>query len=90
MPIYKFYCVGCREEEERILLMSERDSPQECTCGAKLQRIMTLPAPARIVVTGREKALKTLNKEDGYDLPARPHDRPRMEKAMARGLGLAY
>ena len=67
--------------------MEERDAPQEClSCHSLMERRISLPWPAIFITTGRDKVLKTLNAEGGYNLPARPKDRPRMEKALARGL----
>lgn len=66
--------------------MSERNNRRVHSCGADMERLMSLPALAIFPMTGRDNVLKTLNKEDGYDLPARKGDRPRMEQALAKGL----
>lgn len=58
------------------------------SCGGVMERLMSLPAPAIFPMTGRDNVLKTLNKEDGYDLPTQRSDRPRMEQALAKGLDL--
>lgn len=86
MPIYSYRCPDCLEEEEVILPMAERNNRRLHSCGATMERLMSLPAPAQYPLTGRDKVLSTLNKEGSYDLPTQPADRPRMEAAMARGL----
>ena len=87
MPIYEFKCPNCLSEREVILPMEERDTPVECLgCHSLMERRISLPRPAIFITTGRDKVLKTLNAEDGFRLPARPKDRPRMEAALARGL----
>jgi len=86
MPIYKFRCPDCLKEEEAILPMANRNDARIHSCGAVMERLMSPPAPATFPETGRDKVLKTLNKEGGYALPTQPSDRPRMERAMAKGL----
>jgi len=86
MPIYRYYCAECLEEQELILSIAESDNTRFHTCGSRMERLPTLPAPAQFPVTGKDKAFKVLNRQDGHDLPARLHDRPRMEQAMVRGL----
>ena len=42
--------------------------------------------PARTKETGKDHVLQTLNGENGKGFPCTPRDRPRMERAMAKGL----
>ncbi len=88
MPIYRYYCAECQVEEDVIVPMREMNTARNHTCGSRMERLPTSPAPAQFPLTGRDKVLHTLNKEKGLDLPARPEDRPRMERAMARGLNV--
>jgi len=74
------------EEEEKILLMGDRDNAIIHSCGAVMERLMSLPAPATIPLNGRDKVLKTLNKEDGWSFPGGDKHRSRYENAMAHDL----
>lgn len=85
MPIYRFRCSVCREDEEVILPMAERGNPR-IHCGIEMRRVLEVPAPAITPMTGRDISLKTLNGEDGHDFPTREGDRQRMEMALAKGL----
>jgi len=42
MPLYEFRC-ECGAEFERYLPVSGYDTPQECQCGAKARRIISIP-----------------------------------------------
>lgn len=86
MPIYEFRCPECLREEERLLLVADRNVPQVHSCGATMKRLMSIPLPAIVSLTGRDISFQTLNKEDGRDFPTRAGDRQRMEMAMVRGL----
>lgn len=86
MSLYRFRCNECGKDTDKFLPMIDRNLPQECECGGRLERLMSTPN-VLVPVTGREQVLKTLNKEEGGDhLPTVPSDRPRMEAALARGL----
>ena len=86
MPIYRFRCPYCLEEEEVILPIANRNDLRVHSCGAVMERLMSVPAPAIFPTTGRDTVLKTLNKEDGYDFPGGDKHRPRYEQVMAKGL----
>jgi putative FmdB family regulatory protein len=86
MPIYRFRCPDCLKEEEVILPMSERNNRRVHSCGAVMERLMSVPAPAIFLETGRDTVLDTLNKGGGHNFPGGDKHRPRYEQAMAKGL----
>ena len=89
MPIYEYQCPECSCEQEVILPFSEANVVQMCSqCGKPTERIMSCPSSySASVLTGRDKVLKTLNKEEGgYSLPGGGMHRARYERAFARGL----
>jgi len=86
MPIYRFRCPNCLEEEEILLPMTERNNARLHSCGAVMERLVSLPSLVIFPLTGRDKVLKTLNKEEGWSFPGGEKHRPRYEKAMATGL----
>lgn len=64
--------------------MDDLTIAQRCLkCGEVLRRLVT-PFSFCFPVGNRDKVLKALNGE--IPLPATPQDRPRLEKALARGL----
>jgi len=88
MPIYEYRCPECGHEQQAILPFSSIDLLQICAdCGRETNRKISLPQPAIIVATGRERVLGTLNQEAGApDFPGGDMHRPRYEAAMAKGL----
>jgi len=90
MPIYEYRCPECGHEQEAILPVSEVTVVQLCSnCGKLTERRISLPYPAIVLVGGRERVLKTLNKEEGgYSFPGGDMHRPRYEQAMAKSLDL--
>ena len=86
MPIYDFECPECNKRDERFLSMDNRDISQDCTCGHRMVRVMSLPSLPIVTITGRDKVLKTLNKEGGYSLPGNGKHDARYEQALAKGL----
>jgi len=86
MPIYNFRCSECLEEEEILLPMADRNNTRIHSCGAVMERLMSLPALAIIPETSRDKVRATLNKEKGYDFPGGTKHRPRYEQMMSKGL----
>jgi putative FmdB family regulatory protein len=85
MPLYEFKCGSCGVQQDEFRSVNEASMPLTCNCGGTMNRLFT-PSVIRSPLTGKDKAYKVLNREDGADLPARPYDRPRMEQAMLRGL----
>lgn len=86
MPIYRFRCPDCLKEEEVILLMANRNDTRVHSCGAVMERLMSIPCPAIFKIYGKDTVLKTLNKEDGHGFPGGDKHRPRYEQTMAKGL----
>jgi len=85
MPIYEYRCDKCQVNEDALLTMEGRDSPRVHSCGDSMRRLMSL-VTFTTPITSRGKILNTLNRDDGYKLPAKEKDRPRIEQALARGL----
>ena len=87
MPIYRFRCPQCLEEEEALVPMANRNDSRFHSCGAVMQRLISAPCLTIIKVYGRDSVLDTLNGEDRY---ARKDGRPvrsnRSQMALARGL----
>lgn len=88
MPIYEYRCPECGHEQEAVLSFDEFNLLQLCSeCGKPTERRISLPHPSKIPVGGREKVLKTLNKEEGgYKYPGGDMHRARYDQAMAKGL----
>ena len=88
MPTYEYECPECGNKQEVIRPFSEAMSVQLCSnCGKPTKRMISLPHRAVVSVGGREKVLKTLNKEEGgYGFPGGDMHRPRYEQAMAKSL----
>ena len=85
MPIYEYRCDKCEAEREAILPFSESDIRQNCDCGREMRKVPSL-AHSITPFTGKDKVLKTLNKEGGFDFPGGDKHRKRYEKSFARGL----
>lgn len=88
MPIYEYHCPNCDCKQEKILSFSEAGIDQLCqNCGIVMKQLVSIPAPAIMVVTNREKAMKGLNKEEGgYIFPGGENHRKRYEQVMWEGL----
>lgn len=88
MPLYEYRCPECGCEQQAILPFSSIDFAQICVnCGAGTNRRISLPQPAIIKATGRERVLGTLNQEPGApDFPGGDMHRPRYEAVMSKGL----
>jgi len=87
MPIYEYRCPECRNLQESFKSISKYNDPEVCEkCGSLSSRIVSLPGLSVIPLTGKDKVLKTLNKEDGRRLPTNPSDMPRLESALSKGL----
>ena len=85
MPVYRFRCDSCLQEEDVLLPISERDIIRFHSCGSPMKRLFTT-FHFTLPLTGKDKVLKTLNKEDGADFPGGKKHRQRYEQAMAKGL----
>jgi len=88
MPIYEYRCPECGHEQEAILPLSEVMVVQLCSsCGKPTERRISVPQPAIFPIGGRERVLKTLNREEGgYKYPGGDMHRARYDQAMAKGL----
>jgi len=88
MALYEYRCTGCGREQEMILPMAEASAPQSCPgCGADLERKFSLPRPAVIRVTNRQKLLRGLNNErGGYRFPGAKQHGNRYANAIWGGL----
>ena len=82
MPVYNFHCV-CGADEEVVLPINDRNTPQVHSCGAVMERVMSVPAPAIFVPTANGMALDTLN--SGKAVPNRWY-KSKAEKLAAAGL----
>jgi len=38
MPTYNFKCTECKKISEQTLLMVNRNNPENCSCGGKVER----------------------------------------------------
>lgn len=84
MPIYIYHCSRCDEDTEILHSMDELGVPRiHQRCGSPMERLVA-PCSFCIPETNKDRALRTLNGE--VPLPTTPEDRPRMEKAFAKGL----
>jgi putative FmdB family regulatory protein len=86
MPLYEYRCDDCGKVEDVFFHMGRAVRHLSCSCGKVMRRVFTPFAGINLPTTGRNKLLNALNKEHGYDLPSRPENRSRMEKAVAKGL----
>jgi len=86
MALYGYKCSSCGKERDVFIPMNNTKEPIGCSCGGKMLRIFSPPLRINIPVKHKDILVNALNKDDGFDIPARPEHRPRMEKALARGL----
>jgi len=88
MPTYEYRCPECGARQEVVLPFSQATEMQICVnCGKHTRRVFSIPYPAAIPYTGRDKVLSALNKEKGgYSLPGDLRHRERYEQAMSKGL----
>ena len=85
MPIYEFVCDYCGKELEEYLFYDECGKRMECSCGKDMRRRFSI-CSVSIPLTGKDKVLKTLSKEDGFDFHGGDKHRKRYEQTMAKGL----
>lgn len=83
MPIYVYKCLACNEEVEVVHSMRDLDLPYFHSCGTIMARLPTTFSFS-FPIGNRDHVLKALNGE--LPLPATRQDRPRIEKALAKGL----
>jgi len=87
MPVYEFRCPECLEKEEDTIPMADRNDTRVHSCGAVMERLISLPSLAILKVYGRDTLLDTLNAEhkrpvvDGTPVRSR-----RSHEALTRGL----
>jgi len=62
MPIYRYRCPDCHNEDEQLLFMEDRDKSLNCKCGGKLERLMSV-VTFKMKQRGRDMVLDTLNRE---------------------------
>jgi len=87
MPIYRFRCSECLEEEEILLPMANRNDMRLHSCGAVMEKLMSVPSPATFKVYNKEKVLNTLNEEAKHPVINGGAVRSkRSQRALARGL----
>lgn len=87
MPIYEYKCDVCNAKREMLLPYSEAGKSQGCDCGQEMRQKFSL-ASFSIPLTGRDKVLKALNKEGGFDFPGGNKHRKRYEQSFSQGLDL--
>ena len=85
MPIYEFKC-ECGAERELYLPYSKSDEKLKCECGQVMRRKFSL-AHFTMKITGRDRVLGTLNREEGAQTyPGGETHGTRYDQAMAKGL----
>ena len=85
MPIYRYYCPKCETEVEVVHSMADLDLSHDHECGTDMERRVTL-CSFRCPMSNQRRVMNALNGDEGINLPANPQDRPRIEKAMAKGM----
>ena len=83
MPIYRYHCHACNQDVEVIHSMDDLGIPQIHSCGNPMARKPSLFSFS-FPEDNRARIMKALNGE--VPLPATSQDRPRIEKALARGM----
>jgi len=63
MPIYRYKCPQCHNEDEQLLPIEDRDKTLTCDCGGKLERLMSTMTFRIKQKGGRDMVLDTLNRE---------------------------
>lgn len=87
MPVYVFRCPECLKKEEDVVPMANRDDIRLHSCGAVMERLISLPCLAIFKAYGRDRILDTLNGEDDFaKKDAKPVRSKRSQDALYRGL----
>lgn len=83
MPVYEYRCLECGEDVEIVHPISELYAQRLHSCGSVMVRLVSM-FNFSFPVSNRSRVLKALNGE--VALPTTPSDRPRLERALAKGL----
>jgi len=83
MPLYTFHCSRCDTDEDVLRAVGNRNDEQLHSCGAVMERKMSLPFPAIFIPTANGMALDTLN--SGKAVPNRWY-KSKAENLAAAGL----
>jgi len=87
MPIYEYRCPKCNREKEAILSFQDCDIPQECECGERMTKLISLPMPAIFVITNRSMLVNTLNDDEkAYTLPGEKKHGKRYKEVIGNSL----
>ena len=87
MPIYEYRCQKCNKYTTKILRVDDRDIPQQCGCGERMRKLVSLPLPAIFVTTNRDSLVNTLNNDDkAYTLPGKGKYDKRYKQAIGNSL----
>jgi len=88
MPIYEYRCPKCDKETELILPVGERNTPQYCSCGEAMTRLMSVPQPAIFIVNNRERLVNTMNdgNEKAFTLPGKAKHGERYKQVLNKSL----
>jgi len=69
MPMYKYYCEICFNEETEFRSVKDRDKPKTCsTCGAPMIRLISKPALKIVDKTGWIKTYSNYSEKPSYSL----------------------
>lgn len=61
MPTYEFKCVNCELEWEDLLLSYKDENPGCPNCNGSSKRLISLPAPGKVELTGFELKQQVIN-----------------------------
>ncbi len=87
MPLYEFRCPECLGEEEALMNMADRNKLRLHSCGAVMDKLISIPHLVISKVCGRDTILDTLNGEDKHaKKDGKPVRSKRSQQALARGL----
>ena len=87
MPVYEFRCPKCLENEEVLLPMGNRNDPISHSCGAVMDRLISLPSVAVFKIYSKGQILDTLNTEAKHPIrDGVPVRSKRSQDALYRGL----
>jgi putative FmdB family regulatory protein len=84
MPTYTYRCEGCDTLEDATVPIPNRDDTRVHSCGSPMVRVLSMPQPAIMKLTGKGMALDTLN--SGKGLPSHAWYKNKYERLAAKGL----